>query len=79
MSTTLLASMAIPALVIILFILARIATRLYDIHIDLCHIHEDLVRFCLKVKEVKPTKPTRKREYWKDQNGFRHWRKKKDA
>ena len=77
MSTTLLASMAIPALVIILFILARIATRLYDIHIDLCHIHEDLVRSCFK--EAKPTKPTKQREYWRDQNGFRHWRKKKDA
>jgi len=74
MSTTLLASMAIPMFVIIVCVLFLIASRLRTIHDDLYHIHEDLVRSCLK--EVKPTKPPKQREYWKDQNGFRHWRKK---
>lgn len=36
-----------------LFFLAQIATRLYSIHIDLCHIHEDLVRFYAKGKVDK--------------------------
>lgn len=59
---------------LLIFALAQITSRLYDIHIDLCHIHEDLVRFYARGKiEGKPGK---QREYWRDQNGFKHWRKK---
>mgnify|MGYP007111662657 CR=1 FL=1 len=70
---------AIAALFLI-FYLAQIVSRLYDIHIDLCHIHEDLVP---KENPVllfnNKNKPAKKREYWLDRNGFKHWRKKKDA
>lgn len=58
--------------VLLIFALAKISSRLYDIHIDLCHIHDDLVRFYAKGQERKPGK---QREYWRDQNGFKHWRK----
>lgn len=58
----------------LIFELAQIVSRLYDIHIDLCHIHEDLVRFYARGQLER--KPGKQREYWRDQNGFRHWRKK---
>ena len=64
---------AITALFLI-FALAKIASRLYDIHIDLCHIHEDLVRFYARGQLERKT--GKQREYWRDQNGFKHWRKK---
>lgn len=44
MSTPILICAGITALLLI-FALAQISSRLYSIHIDLCHIHEDLVRF----------------------------------
>ncbi len=59
---------------LLIFALAQITSRLYDIHIDLCHIHEDLVRFYAKGQ--MESKSGKKREYWRDQNGFKHWRKK---
>lgn len=62
------------AAVLLIFVLANISSHLYDIHIDLCHIHDDLVRFY-----VKEAKPGKQREYWRDQNGFRHWRKTNNA
>lgn len=62
------------AAVLLIFVLANISSHLYDIHIDLCHIHDDLVRFY--VKGQKERKPVKQREYWRDQNGFKHWRKK---
>ena len=59
---------------LLIFAMAQITSRLYDIHIDLCHIHEDLVRFYARGK--LESKPGKQREYWRDQNGFKHWRKK---
>lgn len=83
MSTTVIVSMAIPMFIIIIFVLARIATRLYDIHKDLCHINEYLAEFHVKETLVrffkKEKKPTKKREYWSDENGNRRWRKRQDA
>ena len=76
MSTPILICAGISALLLI-FALAQISSRLYSIHIDLCHIHEDLVRFYAKGQLER--KPVKQREYWRDQNGFRHWRKKTDA
>ena len=70
MSTVILAC-AVVSVLWLIFILAKISAGLSSIHLDLCHIHEDLVRFF-----AKETKPTKQREYWRDQNGFKHWRKK---
>ena len=72
MSTPILICAGISA-VLLIFALANISSHLYSIHIDLCHIHDDLVRFYAKGQERKPGK---QREYWRDQNGFKHWRKK---
>jgi hypothetical protein len=76
MSTPILICAGIAVLFLI-FELAQIVSRLYDIHIDLCHIHEDLVRFYARGQ--LESKPGKQREYWRDQNGFKHWRKVKDA
>lgn len=54
--------------------LSNIRETLDIIHRDLCRIHDDLVLLF-----GKKNKPGKQREYWRDQNGFRHWRKKKDA
>ena len=50
--------------------LGNIRETLYIIDRDLCRIHDDLVLLF-----GKETKPGKQREYWRDQNGFRHWRK----
>lgn len=47
------------AVVLLIFVLSNIAPHLYDIHIDLCHIHDDLARFYLR--ENKPTKTVKQR------------------
>lgn len=48
---------------LLIFALAQITSRLYDIHIDLCHINEDLVRFYARGKlEGKPCKQRRKKD-----------------
>ena len=87
MSTPILICAGISA-VLLIFALANISSHLYSIHIDLCHIHDDLVRFYAKVQLDKmgenpilyfnenPPKKGKQREYWRDQNGFKHWRKK---
>jgi len=62
------------AALLLVFELLQILSHLYDIHCDLYHIHEDLVRFYSRVQIE--SKPAKKREYWRDQNGFKHWRKK---
>lgn len=72
MSTPILICAGIAALFLI-FELAQIVSRLYDIHIDLCHVHEDLVRFYAKGELERKT--GKKRIYWRDENGFRRWRK----
>lgn len=81
MSTPILICAGIAALLLI-FELAQILSHLYDIHTDLYNIHEDLVRFYARGQlESKPAKhkPAKQREYWRDQNGSRHWRKTNNA
>lgn len=66
----------------LIFALAKIASHLFDIHKDLCDIHEDLrspLTWSFMKEIMKENKPGKQREYWRDQNGFKHWRKKKDA
>ena len=81
MSTTILICAGISVLLLI-FALAQIAYRLGIIAEYMINIHADLMWFRAKIKlrELeKGTKPSKQREYWRDQNGFKHWRKKKDA
>ena len=64
---------------LLIFILALIAYRLGVIADYTIIIHTDLMRFRAKMELrdlEKGTKPGKQREYWRDQNGFRHWRKK---
>lgn len=53
--------------------LGNIRETLDIIHRDLCRIHDDLVLLFGKKK------PGKQREYWRDQNGFKHWRKTNNA
>ena len=69
------------AVLLIIIVLSRIVAVLRDIretldiiHRDLCRIHDDLVLLF-----GKKNKPGKQREYWRDQNGFRHWRKTNNA
>ena len=79
MPTPILICAGIAALLLI-FILALIASRLSVIAEKLNVIHITLVWFRAKMKlNELETKPVKKREYWRDQNGFKHWRKKDDA
>ena len=66
---------------LLIFELTVIAYRLgviADYMIDI--LHADLMWFRAKIElreELeKGAKPSKQREYWRDQNGFRHWRKK---
>lgn len=66
---------------LLIFELAVIAYRLGVIADYTFNIHADLMRFRAKIelRELeKGSKPGKKREYWRDQNGFRHWRKTKN-
>ena len=80
MSTTILSSMVIPMFVIFVCALFLIASRLRDIDTDLRNIRNDLVP---KENPVllfnNKNEPAKQREYWRDQNGFRHWRKTNNA
>lgn len=61
----------------LIFALAKIVSRLYDIHICLLEISNylaDILKF-----SIRESKPGKNREYWRDQNGFRHWRKTNNA
>ena len=69
------------AVLLIIIVLSRIVAVLRDIretldiiHRDLCRIHDDLVLLF-----GKKNKPGKQREYWRDQNGFKHWRKTNNA
>ena len=42
-------------------------------------IHADLMKLELREELEKGAKPSKQREYWRDQNGFRHWRKTNNA
>lgn len=70
MPTPILIFACITALLLI-FELSRIVTALVNIRETLDIIHRDL---CSDTNVLK-NKPVKQREYWRDQNGFRHWRK----
>ena len=65
MSTVILICACITALLLIVAALCNIRKTLDTIHRDLC-----------SDANVLKNKPGKQREYWRDQNGFRHWRKK---
>ena len=72
MSTAILICAGISVLLLI-FELVQIVAALSNIRETLDIIHRDLAMlFEIKMKN----KPPKQREYWRDQNGFRHWRKK---
>ena len=78
MSTPILICAGIAALFLI-FALAKIASRLGVIAEYMINIHADLMWFRAKIKLKdleKGTNPGKQREYWRDQNGFKHWRQK---
>lgn len=71
MSTATLICACITALLLI-FELSRIVTALGNIRVTLDIIHRDLA---MLFEINRKNKPHKQREYWRDQNGFRHWRK----
>ena len=71
MSTAILICAGISVLMLI-FELVQIVAALSNIRETLDIIHRDL---CSDANVLK-NKPGKQREYWRDQNGFRHWRKK---
>ena len=71
MSTATLICAGISVLLLI-FELVQIVAALGNIRETLDIIHRDL---CSDANVLK-NKPGKQREYWRDQNGFRHWRKK---
>lgn len=72
MSTPILIFACITTLLLI-FELSRIGTALGNIRVTLDFIHRDLVMlFEIKMK----TNPPKQREYWRDQDVFKHWRHK---
>ena len=72
MSTAILICAGISVLLLI-FELVQIVAALSNIRETLDIIHRDLVMLFEINRENNPPK---QREYWRDQNGFRHWRKK---
>lgn len=64
---------------LLIFEMAQIVAALGNIRETLDIIHRDLVPKENPVLLFNKSKPVKQREYWRDQNGFRHWRKKKDA
>lgn len=72
MSTPILICACITALLLI-FELSRIVTALVNIRVTLDIINRNLAMLIeIKRKNNQP----KQREYWSDQNGFRHWRNK---
>ena len=72
MPTPILICAGITALLLI-FELSRIVTALGNIRVTLDIIHRGLV---MLFEINRKNNPPKQREYWRDQNGFRHWRKK---
>ena len=72
MSTPILIFAGISVLILI-FELVQIVAALSNIRETLDIIHRDLV---MLFEINRKNKPPKQREYWRDQNGFRHWRKK---
>ena len=58
---------------LLIFELSRIVTAIGNIKVTLDIIHRDLAML-FEIK--RKNNPPKQREYWRDQNGFRHWRKK---
>lgn len=54
---------------LLIVVLSQIVAALGNIRETLDIIHRDL-----SIHDAK-NKPGKQREYWHDQNGFRHWRK----
>ena len=71
MSTVTLICAFITAFLLI-FEISRIVTALDNIRETLDIIHRDLVML-FEIK--RKNNPPKQREYWLDQNGFKHWRK----
>jgi hypothetical protein len=70
------------SVLLLLIILALIAYRLGIIAEYMINVHADLMWFRANIELRMPekgTKPGKQREYWRDQNGFRHWRKTNNA
>ena len=66
----------------LIFAIAQIAYRLGVIVDYMISIHADLMqlRANIELRELeKGAKPSKQREYWRDQNGLRHWRKANNA
>ena len=72
MSTPILIFAGIIVLILI-FELVQIVAALSNIRETLDIIHRDLAML-FEIK--RKNNPPKQREYWRDQNGFRHWRKK---
>lgn len=72
MSTAILICSGVSVLLLI-FELVQIVAALSNIRETLDIIHRDLVML-FEIK--RKNNPPKQREYWRDQNGFRHWRKK---
>ena len=72
MSTVILICAGISVLLLI-FELVQIVAALSNIRETLDIIHRDLVML-FEIK--RKNNPPKQREYWRDQNGFRHWRQK---
>ena len=72
MQTSILICAGISVLLLI-FELVQIVAALSNIRETLDIIHRDLVML-FEIK--RKNNPLKQREYWRDQNGFRHWRKK---
>ena len=72
MSTAILICAGISVLMLI-FELVQIVAALNNIRVTLDIINRNLVMFIEIKRKIKPPK---QREYWRDQNGFHHWRKK---
>ena len=61
-------------LLAILYLLCCLSSRLYKIHLTMDLIHQDLVKVFIGVAACKQ-EPQKKRVYYFDENGRRHWRK----
>lgn len=72
MSTAILIFACIAAL-LLLFELSRIVIALVNIRITLDIITRNLA---MLIEIKRKNNPHKQREYLRDQNGFRHWRKK---
>lgn len=72
MSTVILICAGISVLLLI-FELSRIVAAIGNIRETLDIINRNLA---ILIEIKRKNKPPKQREYWRDQNGFRHWRKK---